>query len=132
MLETLEKNGHMDDPERRKPEKRDAMARKILDDGYRYEYPALYMSHFKERAVFNQIIQVVAEKSEAYKDDEEGVRRLLYEAFFTGRMLDLGREIEKTLGKGTLRLIAEDLLSKDLEERLGGKAKNEAVDISER
>lgn len=90
----------------------------ILHDGYPYQYPSLYQSYRKERRVLDRLIMVLGRKCPQYQGKEEELRKLFYEAKFSGSMLKIGRLIERTLGKGTFRLIAEDFLGRDLQDRL--------------
>lgn len=90
----------------------------LLQEGVVYEYPSLYQAYHKERKVLDRLIMVLARKCPEYKGKEEELRKLFYEAKFSGSMLKIGRLIEHTLGKGTFRLIAEDFLGKDLQDRL--------------
>lgn len=83
-----------------------------------YAYPSIYQSYRKERKVLDRLIMVLARKCPEYEGKEEELRKLFYEAKFSGSMLKIGRLIERTLGKGTFRLIAEDFLGKDLQDRL--------------
>lgn len=90
----------------------------LLREGYSYEYPSLYQAYHKERKVLDRLIMVLARKCPEYKGKEEELRKLFYEAKFSGSMLKIGRLIERTLGNGTFRLIAEDFLGKNLQDRL--------------
>ena len=80
--------------------------KKIFDE-YQYAYPAKFQSYKKERGVFERLITTLAEKSEDYKNKEDEIRGLFYHAYFSGRLLTVGRLVEKTLGKGTFRMVAE-------------------------
>lgn len=83
-----------------------------------YAYPSIYQSYRKERKVLDRLIMVLSRKCPEYHGKEEELRTLFYEAKFSGSMLKIGRLIERTLGKGTFRLIAEDFLGGDLQDRL--------------
>lgn len=90
----------------------------ILQEGFTYEYPILYQSYTKERKVLDRLIMVLARRCPEYEGKEEELRRLFYEAKFSGSMLKIGRLIERTLGEETFRLIAKDFLGGELQERL--------------
>lgn len=90
----------------------------LLQEGVVYEYPSPYQTYKKERKVLDRLIMVLARKCPEYNGKEEELRRLFYEAKFSGSMLKIGRLIERTLGKGTFRLIAEDFLGAELHKRL--------------
>lgn len=99
-------------------EKNAEIAEIILNEGYHYKYPPLHQAYQKERNILHQLIVVLARKCPEYKGKEEELRTLFYEAKFSGSMVKIGRLIERTLGKGTFRLIAEDFLGTDLQDRL--------------
>lgn len=69
-------------------------------------------------AFYAERVIVLSRKCPEYHGKEEELRTLFYEAKFSGSMLKIGRLIERTLGKGTFRLIAEDFLGGDLQDRL--------------
>lgn len=90
----------------------------LLQEGVVYKYPSPYQSYGKERKVLDRLIMVLARKCPEYEGKEEELRKLFYEAKFSGSMLKIGRLIERTLYKGTFRLIAEDFLGADLQDCL--------------
>lgn len=101
-------------------EGRKEFIQEIYERGFKYKQPPMYQSYPKERKVLRQIIEAVTRKDPDYEGKEDEVKALFYKAYFTGRMLDLGRVIEKTFGKGTFRLMAEKPFSSELQERLKG------------
>lgn len=91
---------------------------KIFDSGYTYEQPARYQSYSKEQKLVRELIAAIARENPDYEGREDEIKALFFKAYFTGRMLDLGRLVEKTFGKGTFRLIAEKPFSPELHEKL--------------
>ncbi|MBI4129282.1 hypothetical protein HY464_01155 [Candidatus Peregrinibacteria bacterium] len=112
---------HLDEFEREVEGMREQNAKiieTILSEGYEYQYPSVHQAYRKERKVLDRLIMVLARQCSEYKGKEEELRKIFYEAKFSGSMVKLGRLIERTLGKGTFRLIAEDFLGADLQDRL--------------
>ena len=98
-------------------ERRSSFAQKIFGE-FQYAHPAIYQSYPKEREMFERVVKALAEKSDEYKGKEHEIRALFYHAYINGRMLPVGRLVEKTLGTGTFRMVAEAPFSDELAQRL--------------
>lgn len=100
------------------PEERKDNDTKIIDSifnkGYRFKVTTRDQSYKRERNLLKKIIAAIVKKSEGYKGKKDEVKNLFYEAYFTGSLMKLGHVIEKTLGKGTFCLIAEEPFSREL------------------
>lgn len=63
-------------------------------------------SYWRERKALKRIIQIIYWKNRERFNSEEDVFTLFAKAYFSGRLLELARIIEKTFGKGSFRKIA--------------------------
>lgn len=72
-------------------------------------------SYGRERAVLNALIDKLFEKNQDKFKEREEVFNLFVTGYMTGNIMPLGRLIEKTFGKGTLRRLGE--AGRDLDEQ---------------
>ncbi len=98
--------------------KEDFIQQLAADPKYRYEYPEQYQPYGRERKMFEKLVKALTEKSEEYGGREKEIRSLFYQAYTSGQMLPVGRLVEKTLGKGTFRFVAENPFFSELNKRL--------------
>ena len=72
----------------------------------------------KQREMFERLLLALAAKNPEFEYDTENVQRRFYQAYIEGEFWKLGRIIEKTLGRGSFRLLAENFLSSEFSRRL--------------
>lgn len=84
---------------------RDILHEVSADPDYQYAYPEQYQSYPKQRACLRLFISVLCAVNPTYKPDD--IRNMLYQSFFGGSLVGVGKLIDTTLGKGTFRLLAE-------------------------
>jgi len=66
-----------------------------------------FYSYWRERKALKRIIQLIFLRNRERFKSEEEVFEIFARAYFTGRLLELARLIEKTFGKGSFRKLAE-------------------------
>lgn len=93
---------------------RDILHEVSADPDYQYAYPDKYQSYPKERDCLRHFISVLCAANPTYKPED--IRNMLYQSFFGGSLVGVGKLIDTTLGKGTFRLLAEGRYA-ELEER---------------
>ena len=81
-----------------------------------YEYSRRIVAYPRPRAVLDKIVGALYEYNQHDFKSREEVFDLFARAALTGRMLVLGRVIEKTFGPGTFRELGECQTAEDLEE----------------
>ncbi len=75
----------------------------------------LLFGYKRERAVLNNLIDKLFEKNKDKFSGREEVFKLFAAGYMTGNIMPLGRLVEKTFGKGTLRELGE--LGNDIDEQ---------------
>ncbi len=86
----------------------------FADPTYQYEYPNGTYTY--ERYLLDAFVHAIAKKDSDYAGNKREVRSVFYRAYTSGHMLPLGRLIEKTLGKGTFRLLSKFIALSDTSE----------------
>ena len=72
----------------------------------------------KQREMFERLLLALAAKNPEFEYDTENVQRRFYQAYIEGEFWKLGRIIEKPLGRGSFRLLAENFLGSEFSQRL--------------
>ncbi|KKT89825.1 MAG: hypothetical protein UW95_C0003G0023 [Parcubacteria group bacterium GW2011_GWC1_45_14] len=68
----------------------------------------VFRERFQERKKFDFLVDSILENSAGEYADRQKITELFMRAHFSGRLLPLARVIEKSLGKGSFRKVAED------------------------